>query len=169
MGMLLDKRVLIIALLSCFVFPTNGEAQNASGKSGPGGLFAVRVNPIDVPVLKSGIRETDILTVFIVARSKLAVKTVCYYMPRIKDALIQDFDGDPLTQRAFKRLHLGGADKRIYKAIRKAMKRSKSIKRVHAIAGARTPRKAIPWFKSLKIEICKVKKKEDKKKSGKKH
>ena len=147
----------------------SGQAWSASGKAGPAGPFAVRVNPINIPVLKSGKREDEIMSVFVVAKSKLAVKTVCYYMPRIQDALIQDFHGDPLTQSAFEQLQLGGNDKRIFKAVYKAMKRSKSAKRVHAIAGARIPRNAAPWAQTLKIEICKQKKKDDKKKDDKKH
>jgi hypothetical protein len=51
----------------------NGPVSSASKPSGP---IAVSVNPVDVPILLPGNRGSGILTVFVVAKSKLAVKTV---------------------------------------------------------------------------------------------
>jgi len=164
-----SSRFYFFVLLFIAMLFSSEEAWSASGKAGPAGSFAVRVNPINIPVLKSGTRKDEIMTVFVIAKSKLAVRTICYYMPRIQDALIQDFHGDPLTHSSFKQLHLGSKDKRIFKAIYKAMKRSKSVKRVHAIAGAQRPQKTVTWAQTLKLEICKQKKKDDKKKDSKKH
>ena len=160
--------ILFISLFSLTVL-SNGDAWSASGKAGPGGPFAVPVHSIDIPVLNSNKRESEIMTVFVVARSKLAVRTICYYMPRIIDSLIQSFHKSPLSKRAFEQLHLGDNDKRIFKAVHGATKRSKSIKGVHAIAGSQLSRKTVPWAKSLKIERCKEKKEDDKNKADKKH
>ena len=161
---------LFVFLLPFFLLAgvlTNGPVW---GKAKPSGPIAVRVNAIDVPVLGAGKMESGILTVFIVAKSKLEVKTVCYWMPRIQVSILQMFHAEPHVKAAFEKLHLGDHDKAIFKTVREAMRRSKSVVRVHAIASARIPLKTVPWAKKLKIKVCKKKDtKKDAKKSGKKH
>ena len=144
----------------------NGPLSSASKPSGP---IAVSVNPVDVPILLPGNRGSGILTVFVVAKSKLAVKTVCYWMPRIQDSILQMFYADPLTKGLFEQLHLGSQDKRLYRTVREAMRGSKSVVRVHAIGGTRIPLNTVSWAKKIKIQRCKKKDKKDKKESKKAH
>lgn len=143
----------------------NGPVLSASKKSGP---KIVQVNSIDVPVISSGKRDYDIVTVFVVAKSKLAVKTVCYWMPRIQAALLQYFHSKPMAKSAFGKLHQGGYDKKLFEIVREAMRNSKSIIRAHAIGGFHVPLNTIPWAKSAKFEKCKKKDKKKDKKKGKK-
>jgi hypothetical protein len=90
-------------------------------------------------------------------------------MPRIQASILQLFHADPLTQDKFEKLHLGNYDKKIYKTVRDAMRRSKSVIRVHAIGGTHIRLDTVPWAKKITIERCQKKDKKDKKKSDKEH
>jgi hypothetical protein len=131
----------------------------ASGEAVPERPVAVQVKPLSIPVAKADqTGNTQFITVYLVVDKKNLVQTACYWMPRIRDALMQTFYNRPLAWDSFAKLHLGAEDARLFRIVRSAMNNNSSITKVHAIAGDRLPSGGTFWSKNTVITKCKEEK-----------
>ncbi|MEX2449687.1 MAG: hypothetical protein WD407_02415 [Rhodospirillales bacterium] len=138
----------------------------ASGKEVPERPIAVRVNPLSIPVAKpNNAGNTEFITVYLVVNKKSHVENACYWIPRIRDALMQTFYQSPMAWDHFTKLHLGAEDARLYRTVQYALNDKGLVARVHAAPSVLTSAKSLIALKNTPITKCKVEKAEkDKKK-----
>ncbi|MEQ8196129.1 MAG: hypothetical protein RIB59_16730, partial [Rhodospirillales bacterium] len=156
-------------LLSCLVaWPAALHAANDPEPIRP---TAIRTQPLSIPVAKpNNAGNTEFITVYLVVNKKSQIESACYWIPRIRDALMQTFYQYPMPWDHYAKLHLGVEDVRLYQTVQHALNNNGLVARVHATPSALRSVKGLPTFKDTPIAKCKVAKVEkDKKDDKKKH